>query len=303
VLRGGHASGTMITSGGYELVSSGGTAVATKISGGTLEVASGGTASGVVFSSGGMLQVDSGGHISGAISGFHLGDEIDLRGLAYSPGSSTLSWTQKSSGAHASGTLTVQEGTHSTTLTLVGSYTSGNFTVAPDGHGGTLITDPPVTGGESVATGAGIGSSMADIAAASSVSVISGGYELGVSEGTADTNSGGDTAGVFFSGGGMVALDALLSQFTAVISGFEVDLQSLGFDPSSSAMPWMQQTSGALGGGPSGLNGGGHVFSLALLDQYAANFSAGADGHGGPLITDPAASSSVAPPPLVVPHS
>jgi hypothetical protein len=251
-----------------------------------------------------MLLVDSGGHLSGAISGFHLGDEIDLGGLAYSSGSSTLSWTQKSSGAHASGTLTVKEGTHSATLTLVGSYTSGNFTVAPDGHGGTLITDPPVTSGESVATGAGIGSSMADIAAASSVSVISGGYELGVSEGTtADTNSGGDTAGVFFSGGGMVALDALLSQFTAVISGFELDLRSLGFDASSSGMPWMQQTSGGYGSGPASLNGEGHAFSLALLDQYAANFSAGADSHDGPLITDPGAFSSVAPPPLVVPHS
>jgi len=101
----------------------------------------------------------------------------------------------------------------------------------------------------------------------------------------------------------MVALDALLSQFTAVISGFELDLRSLGFDTSSSAMPWMQQTSGAAGSGPASLNGGGHVFSLALLDQYAANFSAGADGHDGPLITDLAASSSVAPPPLVVTHS
>jgi hypothetical protein len=186
---------------------------------------------------------------------------------------------------------------------LVGSYTSGNFTVAPDGHGGTLITDPPVTGGESVATGAGIGSSMADIAAANFVSVISGGYELGAGRGTAgDTNSGGDT-GVFFSGGGMVALDALLSQFTAVISGFELDLRSLGFDASSSAMPWMQQASGGYGSGPASLNGGEHVFSLALLDQYAANFSAGADSHDGPLITDPAASSPLAPPPLVVPHS
>ena len=41
MLRSGHASGTIILSGGSELVS-GGTAVATAISGGTLEVASGG---------------------------------------------------------------------------------------------------------------------------------------------------------------------------------------------------------------------------------------------------------------------
>jgi hypothetical protein len=34
--------------------------------------------------------------------------------------------------------------------------------------------------------------------------------------------------------------------------------------------------------------------NLTLLGQYAAaNFNTGADGHGGSLITDPAASSSV----------
>jgi autotransporter passenger strand-loop-strand repeat protein len=60
VLRGGHATGTVISSGGYELVSSGGIAAAGRISGGTLEVAAGGTASGVVFSSGGVLKLDSG---------------------------------------------------------------------------------------------------------------------------------------------------------------------------------------------------------------------------------------------------
>jgi autotransporter passenger strand-loop-strand repeat protein len=301
VLRGGRAGGTIITSGGYELVSSGGTAVATAISGGTLEVASGGTASGVFFSSGGMFQLDSGAHLVGAISGFHLGDEIDLRGLAYSSGSSTASWTQKTSGASASGTLTVKEGTHSMTLTLVGSYTSGNFTVASDGHGGTLITDPPVTsGGGWVATGGDIASSSSvDTAPSSAGTVVSGGYELGASGGTAgDTSSGGDTAGVFVSDGGMVQLDALLAQFAGVVSGFELDLRSLGFDALFSAMPWMQQASGIAGGDASGLNGG---FSLALLDQYAANFSAGAED--GPLITVPAVSSSVAPPPSVVAHS
>jgi len=52
-----------------------------EFSGGTLGVASGGTASGVIFSSGGTLQLDSGSHLSGTISGFHLGEEIDLRGL------------------------------------------------------------------------------------------------------------------------------------------------------------------------------------------------------------------------------
>jgi hypothetical protein len=44
------------------------------------------------------------------ISGFHLGDEIDLRGLAYTSGTTNPSWSQLTSGANASGTLTVSSG-------------------------------------------------------------------------------------------------------------------------------------------------------------------------------------------------
>jgi len=99
----------------------------------------------------------------------------------------------------------------------------------------------------------------------------------------------------------------LVSQFAGDISGFDlgdgVDLRSLGFGSSSGAIPWMQQTSGADGGGPANAVGGGHIFSLTLLGQYAANFSAGSDGHFGAMITDPTASGSVAPTPLVAPHS
>jgi hypothetical protein len=246
--------------------------------------------------------------LSGAISGFHSGDAIEVEGLAYISGSSTVSWTQKTSGATASGVLTVKEGTQTQSFTLVGSYTSGNFSVTSDGHGGTLITDPPVTSGGSVATSADTGSSSSsvDTAPSSAGSVISGGYELGASGGTAgDSNSGGNAAGVFFSGGGMVQLDALLSQFAGVISGFdlvnEVDLQSLGFDSPSSAAPWTPQTTS--GNGAAGVEGGGQIFNLTLLGQYAANFSAGPDGHGDAMITEPAASASVPPTALVVPHS
>jgi hypothetical protein len=48
----------------------------------------------------------------------------------------------------------------------------------------------------------------------------------------------------------MVQLDTRLAQFAGVISGFDlsdrVDLQSLEFGSSSSAMSWMQCTSGAV---------------------------------------------------------
>jgi hypothetical protein len=57
------------------------------------------------------------------------------------------------------------------------------------------------------------------------------------------------------------------------------------------------------GGGPASADGGGHIFSLALLGQYAANFNAGAGGHSGIMIADTMASSSEPPTLLVAPHS
>jgi autotransporter passenger strand-loop-strand repeat protein len=261
--RGGVASGTVI-SGGGEIVSSAGSALATVISGGTLEVASGGTASGVIFSSGGILQLDASSHLSGTISGFHLGEEIDLRGLAFSSSSNTLTWKQTTSGVNASGTLTVKEGTSSTTLTLVGSYTVSNFSATSDGHGGTLITDPPIASG-AVVTNSGTGSGSEGIAGApgSGTTVHSGGHEFG-GGGTRPA----EASGVFFSGGGMMRLDSLLSQFAGVISGFdlgdEIGPHSLGFGSSSSAMSW-----GANAGAP-GVDKGGNTFNLTLLGQYAA---------------------------------
>jgi hypothetical protein len=61
--------------------------------------------------------------------------------------------------------------------------------------------------------------------------------------------------------------------------------------------------SGSNGGGPANVDGEGHILSLALLGQYAAAFSVGADGWDSALITDPTASGSVPPTPLVAPHS
>jgi autotransporter passenger strand-loop-strand repeat protein len=139
------ASGMTVDSGGLEYIASGGTAVGTTISGGTLEVTSGANGGNVTFASGGILQLDSLVAFGGTISGFHLGDEIDLRGLAFTSGTTNLSWTQLTSGANASGTLTVSSGAAVETLTLLGQYTAANFSATSDGAGGTLITDPPAS--------------------------------------------------------------------------------------------------------------------------------------------------------------
>ena len=142
VVRGGTASGTTVLNGGHEIVSSGGfEAVATLNGSGTLEVSSGGSVGAVDFGSGGILQLDTLVAFGGTISGFHFGDQIDLRGLAFTSGKDTLSWSQLTSGANASGTLTVTSGAKVETLTLLGQYAVADFSATSDGHGGTLITD------------------------------------------------------------------------------------------------------------------------------------------------------------------
>ena len=111
-----------------------------------MEVVSGGSAGTVLFGNSGILQLDSLMAFGGTISGFHLGDEIDLRSLGFTSGVTTLSWTQLTSGASASGTLTVlSSGAAVETLTLLGQYSLANFSATSDGFGGTLITDPPVS--------------------------------------------------------------------------------------------------------------------------------------------------------------
>jgi autotransporter passenger strand-loop-strand repeat protein len=141
VVRGGTASGTAVLNGGHEIVSSGGFEAAASLTSGTLEVSSGGSVGAVLFGDGGILQLDSLVAFGGTISGFHLGDEIDLRSLAFTSGKDTLSWSQLTSGANASGTLTVTSGAKVETLTLLGQYSLASFSATSDGHGGTLITD------------------------------------------------------------------------------------------------------------------------------------------------------------------
>jgi hypothetical protein len=69
------------------------------------------------------------------------GDAIDLQSLGFTSGVTTLSWTQLTSGANASGTLTVTSGAAVENLTLLGQYSLANFNATSDGQGGTLITE------------------------------------------------------------------------------------------------------------------------------------------------------------------
>jgi hypothetical protein len=141
-------------------------------------------------------------------------------------------WKQTTSGANASGTLTVKEGTSSATLTLVGKLQRDlgrswrRLDHRSADHGWRRCHEFWGAGSEGIAGGPGSGTT-----------VHSGGYEFG-----GDAEPSGD----------MRQLDLLLSQFEGVISGFdlgdEVGPHSLGFGLSSSA--WMREAFGADPGSP-----------------------------------------------------
>ena len=131
VLAGGNAIDTAVGAGGYEGVFASGSATGVALGGGILEIASGGTLAGLDFTSaGGMLLADAA--TPGAlISGFAVGNEIDLASFSYAPGSSTVS---------ASGdAVTITNAGSSTTLNLLGAG-GQSFQVAPDAAAGTLLT-------------------------------------------------------------------------------------------------------------------------------------------------------------------
>ena len=93
----------------------------------------------------------------GQIQGMAATDEIDLRTIGY--GLSTTG-TYVSNANNDGGVLTITDGTHSISMTLVGDYRHAHFAGASDGHGGTLITlnaadsGPTFAAGETTQTGA-----------------------------------------------------------------------------------------------------------------------------------------------------
>ncbi len=89
-----------------------------------------------------MLRLDASQSFNATISGFGILGGIDLADVAYNSATTTLGFQEAVS--NLSGTLTVNDGTHVATLSLLGQYVTGQFHMANDGTGGTLVTDPPV---------------------------------------------------------------------------------------------------------------------------------------------------------------
>src|SRR5262249_30319159 len=87
--------------------------------------------------------------------------KIDLGGFGYDSAGETVSWTQSGT----SGTLTVNDGAKTASLTLLGIYSADSFHLANAGHGGTYVFVQPAArfaqalavfgGGSALPAGAG----------------------------------------------------------------------------------------------------------------------------------------------------
>jgi fibronectin-binding autotransporter adhesin len=84
----------------------------------------------------GKLRIDTS-SFGASISGLTAGDEIDLSTVGY--GSNTTG-SYVSNADHDGGVLTITDGVHSISMTLVGDYSDAHFAGSTDGSGGTLVT-------------------------------------------------------------------------------------------------------------------------------------------------------------------
>jgi hypothetical protein len=118
-----------------------GTGTATVQGAGSIEFSST-TTSNITFAPGadGTVTFDAASTLTGKVSitGFTLGDTIDLADIKYGSSGPSL--------ARSKGVLTVSDGADVAKLNMVGKFTLASFNAARDGSGGTLITDPPLVG-------------------------------------------------------------------------------------------------------------------------------------------------------------
>jgi hypothetical protein len=90
------------------------------------------TTTSVKFQGGGQFALGHSGNYTGSVSGFGIGDSIDVTDIGFVSG--------KDSYNPGTDILTISSGTHTTKIQLVGVYTANDFTFGSDGHGGTLIS-------------------------------------------------------------------------------------------------------------------------------------------------------------------
>ncbi len=130
-------------------------------SGQTLDISGAGTGT-VTFTSSngntGELVLGDSHEFTGVITGFTgdgtlaNSDLIDLQDINFA-NLTTETYTENANGT--GGTLTVSDGTNTTSLNFSGNYTLANFDFSSDGNGGTLLVDPPTDNGGTSTTSSG----------------------------------------------------------------------------------------------------------------------------------------------------
>jgi probable HAF family extracellular repeat protein len=76
-------------------------------------------------------------------AGFVMTEGIDLTTIAFG-GGTTLGYTPN--GGNTGGTISVGDGTHNATISVLGQYVAADFHLATDFNGGTYVTDPTLFG-------------------------------------------------------------------------------------------------------------------------------------------------------------
>jgi autotransporter passenger strand-loop-strand repeat protein len=139
----GTAADTVILS-GIQYVGAGGASYGTMIgSGGTAHAIAGSSVHNVTFAgTDATLVLDRASDFSGFISGWQDGNHLDVSDIAFAEGSTTLVYAANA--GNSGGKLTVSDGTHTASLSLLGQYAASDFALSSDGHGGTMVSDPGV---------------------------------------------------------------------------------------------------------------------------------------------------------------
>ena len=85
----------------------------------------------------GVLRLAQSSAFTGTVAGFSLGDSLDLLDIGFGA-HTTLGYSQNSAGT--GGSLTISDGAHSATISLLGQYSAAGFQTASDQHGGAIVT-------------------------------------------------------------------------------------------------------------------------------------------------------------------
>jgi autotransporter-associated beta strand protein len=259
----------------------------TTITGGTLDLDSPSAAGtgGISFSGTGILALGNAAltanNFALPVTGFAVGDGIDLTGLAFNPTDYSVSLT--------GGTLTVESGGVTDTLQL--AVTAGvTLSLGSDGHGGTLIADALSVGSEGALNTAIATINTASTAAPGSAYIIDLTGNIPLTSGPLLKIDPGSRASLAINGNGF-AIDGQGAEHGLIVLSGNVSLDNLtiknavaqGGAGGAGGFGEPFQLGGGAGGGGAGLGGGLLIgaANVALNDvSFTGDKAIGGDGGG-----------------------